>query len=436
VTAQKHAIWFIPNYDNRGTKTSSSHPCSYLRVGSMTTTVDELSTAALRGDDLLERAGVTASTKAWFNDDAASTNGDIDRNQAAAGMVYKRYDGTGATASSAATLTGELMTRGGWRDHTDGNRISTTRGDRIDYVQGNYKRVIFGRATNSTGNISQSSWGSMGGHNQDSTTTPGEVTTITWVSTQGGTWKAIEKTEKGNVWERFSGELAEHFDGGTQKHSFTGVSGGSKTQNPVIKENTYADSITSKTTCTSVNSKVYATNTNEVTWLHGSLTSNTNARSISEFSLAGIANEDTNTVVHEQTITFKSRHEFTVIPITVALNIVAWDFTQKGNRLVPYPFEKPPDAKFIVGLGVYIGSRSEVFAGGKVEAEIGTLKAIVRAGNAVEGHFGTKTTLKLLLIDGSLSETRANLLDQQIKLLTLEIKTLCCEIHALEMDGA
>lgn len=435
-TAQKHAIWFVPNYDNRGTTSGSAHPCTYLRLGSMVTTVDELAgSPEIRGDDLLVRAGITSSTTAWFNDDAASTNDGVDRNQTAAATVYKRYDGTGPEASTPATLTGELMTRGGWRDHTDGNRISTTRGDRIDFVQGNYKRVIFGRVTNSTGNISQSFWDSTGGHNHDSTTTPGEVTTITWVTTQGGTWKAIEKTVKGNVWERFSGEMEEHFDGGTEKHSFTGIDGGSKAQNPVIKENTYAKAIVGNTTCTSMESKMYASNANAVTWLHGSLKSTTHADSISEFSLAGIANGNTNTVVHEDVKTFKTRHEFTVIPLSLALNIVGWDFTQKGIRLVPYPFETPGPPKFAVGLGVFIGMKAEMFVGGKADADIGVLNLILRVGNSVEGFFGTKTTFKLLLIDGSLSETRANLAKQKAELVALKARAQVCDAHAVKLEG-
>lgn len=38
-----------------------------------------------------------------------------------------------------------LHTKGGWRDHTDGNRITTTRGDKVEVIQGNYKLVVLGR---------------------------------------------------------------------------------------------------------------------------------------------------------------------------------------------------------------------------------------------------------------------------------------------------
>jgi hypothetical protein len=38
-----------------------------------------------------------------------------------------------------------LHTKGGWRDHSDGNRITTTRGDKVEVIRGNYKMVVLGR---------------------------------------------------------------------------------------------------------------------------------------------------------------------------------------------------------------------------------------------------------------------------------------------------
>jgi len=38
-----------------------------------------------------------------------------------------------------------LHTRGGWRDHSDGNRITTTYGDKIEVIRGNYKMMVLGR---------------------------------------------------------------------------------------------------------------------------------------------------------------------------------------------------------------------------------------------------------------------------------------------------
>jgi hypothetical protein len=38
-----------------------------------------------------------------------------------------------------------LLTKGGWWDHSDGNRVSTTLGDKVEVIQGNYKLVVLGR---------------------------------------------------------------------------------------------------------------------------------------------------------------------------------------------------------------------------------------------------------------------------------------------------
>lgn len=62
----------------------------------------------------------------------------------------------GATQTNSTTNrkaeTKRLLTKGGWWDHSDGNRISTTAGDKIEVIQGNYKLVVLGRrAASDTG---------------------------------------------------------------------------------------------------------------------------------------------------------------------------------------------------------------------------------------------------------------------------------------------
>lgn len=127
----------------------------------------------------------------------------------------------------------KLHTRGGWRDHSDGNRISTTRGDRVDLVRGNYKMVVLGRRpdegratgaaktfgdvlTTPVDNVSNSvtTLDVSGGHVQDWNMSPGQITEISWVKTDTGggspdpgkdtpaayyTWKTVEETVKGDV---------------------------------------------------------------------------------------------------------------------------------------------------------------------------------------------------------------------------------------------
>jgi hypothetical protein len=38
-----------------------------------------------------------------------------------------------------------LQQKGGWRDHSDGNRITTTFGDKVEVIRGNYKLLVLGR---------------------------------------------------------------------------------------------------------------------------------------------------------------------------------------------------------------------------------------------------------------------------------------------------
>jgi hypothetical protein len=74
-----------------------------------------------------------------------------------------RYRGTGSAnptgpeghgspeaSSDVATetrqaISSELHSKCGWRDHCDGNRITTTYGDKVEVVWGNYKMIVMGR---------------------------------------------------------------------------------------------------------------------------------------------------------------------------------------------------------------------------------------------------------------------------------------------------
>lgn len=99
----------------------------------------------------------------------------------------------------------------GWRDHTDGHRISTTRGDKIEIIGGNYKLVTLGRGTG------VATYEQSGGITVGSDETPGNTTSVTWrdvptVSGEKG-WKVVEQVVKGNTVERFHGTKREEFYG-------------------------------------------------------------------------------------------------------------------------------------------------------------------------------------------------------------------------------
>lgn len=131
----------------------------------------------------------------------------------------------------------KLHYRGGWRDHSDGNRITTTLGDKVEVIRGNYKMVVLGRqptVNDPVDSLSNSvtTWDASGGHISDWRFTPGAFTEISWVKhtdTFGfETWKVTEETVKGDVDETYHGIVTEQYLGPSVTTT-TGWSGGGGT---------------------------------------------------------------------------------------------------------------------------------------------------------------------------------------------------------------
>jgi len=114
-----------------------------------------------------------------------------------------------------------LHTLGGVRDHTDGNRITTTRGDKLEIVQGNYRLVVLGRhdqPVDPNSNAVLPGWDISGGHMSES-----EVSSVAppvanpkvglapsvgkfWKQRWNGNWQDIEETVKGDTKTVISGD--------------------------------------------------------------------------------------------------------------------------------------------------------------------------------------------------------------------------------------
>lgn len=144
-----------------------------------------------------------------------------------------------ATPSGARQQESALLhLKGGWRDHTDGNRITTTAGDKIEVIGGNSVTLILGRPT--TDNVfSATDWsnptsGAPQNHIEESSGWlgykndggPGHIEEIRWVADKygnQGTWMVREKTYMGDAiaigsgssWESFVGASAELGSGDT-----------------------------------------------------------------------------------------------------------------------------------------------------------------------------------------------------------------------------
>lgn len=145
----------------------------------------------------------------------------------------------------------KLFTRGGWWDHSDGNRVSTTYGDKVEVIRGNYKLVVMGRqddpgyaaSLDASGGIIQDVGHSMSGssirveYRQDK---------------YEGVWHLENATLGFIQTEDFAGDQFEHF-WGEKQYSTTGSEEGSVEKagktfgNPHILEKTWAEKIESYT---------------------------------------------------------------------------------------------------------------------------------------------------------------------------------------------
>ncbi|MFO0615140.1 MAG: hypothetical protein U0414_21290 [Polyangiaceae bacterium] len=274
---QKQVFFFVPNYDKSNASDSTGSPLSYVILGSAKTH-EYLGTERLRGDDLLLAAGLaTSSFGGFFADDSrgaacsacsevstphclaihqaeAHASGDcLDATIAPLATTYYRSDSTGAftEAASPSALTAEILgdgadtdPRGGLREHTDGNRIVTVRGDRVDVVVGNYKRVVFGRVSGDW--VGATSYEAAGGHVLERSSADAlQVYAIEHVkeTDEGGLerWKVVERAENGDKVVRYSGVLVEHHNGPSRVERI-GTDGESATKNPEISRTHRLDS--------------------------------------------------------------------------------------------------------------------------------------------------------------------------------------------------
>lgn len=164
--------------------------------------------------------------------------------------------GMGHSLSKAARVaeTERMLSKGGWHDHTDGNRISTTMGDKFELIRGNYKMAVLGRQDELK---HAGGWDISGGHVVEGGITPNSILNIEWVQTWDGTWKVTELMEKGDTREIVHGNsVSENY--GDIITSIIGAESEvdipesqlapkTKKKNPDITETTFAKTITSKT---------------------------------------------------------------------------------------------------------------------------------------------------------------------------------------------
>jgi len=185
-----------------------------------------------------------------------------------------------------------LLSRGGWWDHSDGNRISTTYGDKVEVIRGNFKMVVMHRQDDPE---SSGGWDVSGGHIQDlgPASMPGASVRLefrpgTFGQKGGlGTWHLENTTNNFNQTSDFAGDFYEHWYG-DHKESTTGSE---KPQpfnealakpygNPAIIEKTWASKIEGYTGSSawripSIKEETYALATSSLTDVSATITETT-----------------------------------------------------------------------------------------------------------------------------------------------------------------
>ncbi|EYF08303.1 hypothetical protein [Chondromyces apiculatus] len=285
--------------------------------------------------------------------------------------------------------TERLHSKGGWRDHSDGNRVSTTRGDKVEIIRGNYRMLVLGRQNHDSG------WDASGGHVQQSGITfegdPVASSEIRYVQNYDGTWKVIENSIKGDVFTRYHGDnVEEHF--GNIRQSTTGSeSPGQHRENPSIVEHTWATRIESytgssalpvpllkdETWAAEMESKTFADAITEETTVSGAIKSTTSASST----------EDSTTVNSITSSTTADRMAST----TTCPDILD---TTVGNTLSTII---GTETEIIVGnvAEITVGGEEAITIGGIVDITIGLMLDVCIAGR-IEYDAGPKLDLSTL----------------------------------------
>ncbi len=155
-----------------------------------------------------------------------------------------RDDNTDNPRTDRQAETKRLLTKGGWWDHSDGNRVTTTTGDKIEVIQGNYKMVVLGR-TDGPSDISKAFITDVsGGHFQEQYASPTPcIKTIEWTKdTVGGSWTLTQDNGKGNVTTYFYGVTVDAY-AGPRRETYVGYDA----DHPLLPPTAKADSLVAAT---------------------------------------------------------------------------------------------------------------------------------------------------------------------------------------------
>lgn len=362
----KNLLIEVPDWDSitPGTQTS------YLRLGKFA--VADMSEDT-RGADLVAAVREVGPSDGWGATDAPGPRVFEDdwRTRPTEPADEVHQDSVAERQRKASALVSKTTPTAGWRDHTEGDRISTTRGDKLEVIGGNYKLVVLGRNPDAG---QAAGFDLSGGLIQDFDAAPGTVNEIRWVQDEGGTWKVFEKCEKGIVHSLFHGDVTEEYYG---KKLTTIVGSASNAQsltadvrammdttlveNPTIVEKTWAKEITSETTTPKM------TETSKIDSLTTSLTA-TNVKETVNVS----SDWDVRTTSGGKWVDYAEAER---VYRTLFGDVVIDTLLAKGAviEVIGAPFHGAVDMA-AVSLAIATGARFDIAVGASVQVSIGKSK--------------------------------------------------------------
>jgi hypothetical protein len=317
LAAGKYLHIEVPGFDDPGTGAGTM--TSYLHLGAVREPAIAASPAAppSTGEDLASR--VTS-----FIDDTRMRDGCPDF----------------VPVAERQAETAKLHYKGGIRDHTDGNRITTTRGDKVEVIKGNYRMVVLGRQEDASG------WDVSGGHvAQNGITFSGGGYIDYTTAEYGGCWRVHETVVKGDVTSFYQGKQRDTY-WGEEVTSVTGSESPTEARpNPVKTERTWAEQIASYTG----SAALPVPKISDETWAEV-ITSTTNAASVTDTTTAGAITSTTTAA--------------SIVDTTTAGAVVS---TTIGNVL---------DTTIGTSTSLILGAETEVIVGDSMEINIGAEESV------------------------------------------------------------
>ncbi|APR75975.1 Putative cell-wall-anchored protein SasA (LPXTG motif) [Minicystis rosea] len=314
-----------------------------------------------------------------------------------------------------------------WRDHTDGNRITTTGGDKIEIIRGDYELVVHGRQEHESGMTAKT-----GKVLQNSITYKGRVKVMDGM--------LFEETDKGMVDSTYHGDNVDEYYGNAVVSQTGSESPGEEFRdNPeLVLEKTWAKKIESYTGSSALRiplihdetwvdiktSKTDAKSTSDETTVEGETKSTTTAKTITSVTTADETKDTTEVTGNMESTTEAAK--------TISTTHADTDDTTYGNS---HAYTKGDSVTVVdgventVNLGIVnevvlgmmndatIGAETGVSIGGSLHVNIG-LEASVTVGASVDVTLA-EIELKPSDIKLHLDNTKAALFRKSVALLHL-----------------